>query len=127
MTIFQKSTLLLLVVLLTMLTACSSPPAKASMAGFWADPENNVTTIKEQNGQYVAATTYYLVASYSQNSLVSSTWENGVLTWKYCPPSRSCLTLKSVSFTANTLDVTWSNDKGESGKMTLKRVDKGTN
>jgi hypothetical protein len=123
----QKFFFFVIVVVLLMATACSSASAPASMAGFWADPNNNVTTIQNQNGNYVAVTTYYLVASYSQNSLVSSSWENGVLTWKYCPPAKSCLTMKTISFNGDTLDVSWTNADGESGKMTLKRVEKGTN
>jgi outer membrane biogenesis lipoprotein LolB len=124
----QKSCFFLLAASLIMLAACSSSaPAPASMAGFWADPDNNVTTIQSQDGQYKSVTTYYLVASYSQNSLVSSSWENGVLTWKYCPPAKACLTMKTVSFNGDSLEVSWTNADGESGKMTLKRVEKGTN
>jgi hypothetical protein len=124
----QKFSFFVLAVILVTATACSSGPATpATMAGFWSDPDNNVTTIKDQNGQFVAVTTYYLVSSHSQNSLVSSSYENGVLTWKYCPPAKSCITMQTVSFNGDTLDVTWTNDNGESGTMTLKRVEKGTN
>jgi hypothetical protein len=105
-----------------MLAACSSGPATpASMAGYWMDNDNNVTKIEYQNGQYLAVTTYYTVSSSSQNSLVSSSYENGVVTWKYCPPAKVCITMKTVSFNGDTLDVTWVNANGESGKMTLTR------
>jgi hypothetical protein len=95
------------------------------MAGFWEDNANNVTTIQAQDDGYVAYTTYYMVASRSQNSLVSSSYENGVLTWKYCPPAKPCITMQTVSFNGDTLDVTWTNDNGESGQMTLTRTDVG--
>jgi hypothetical protein len=124
----QKLSFFVMVVILIMATACSSGPATpATMAGFWMDNDNNATTIKEQDGGYVATTVYDLEQSHSQNSLVSSSYENGVLTWKYCPPAKSCITMQTVSFNGDTLDVTWTNDNGESGTMTLKRVDKGTN
>ena len=122
----QRLSLFFAVALLIMAAACNSS-SPATMAGFWADPDENVTTIKSQADGFVAVTTYYLVASYSQNSLVSSSWENGVLTWKYCPPSKSCLTVKTVSFNGNNMDVTWTNAEGKTGTMTLKRVEKGTN
>ena len=124
----QKLSFFVMVVILIMATACSSGPATpATMAGFWMDNDNNATTIKEQDGGYVATTVYDLEQSHSQNSLVSSSYENGVLTWKYCPPAKPCITMQTVSFNGDTLDVTWTNDNGESGTMTLKRVDKGTN
>jgi hypothetical protein len=94
------------------------------MAGFWEDIDHNVTEIEYQNGQYVAVTTYYTVSSSSQNSLVWSSYENGVLSWKYCPPARPCMTMQTVSFNGDTLEVTWKNDKGESGQMTLSRSEK---
>jgi hypothetical protein len=124
----QKFSFFVLAVILTMVTACSSGPATpATMAGFWLDNDNNATTIKEQNGGFVAVTVYDLEQSHSQNSLVSSSYENSVLTWKYCPPAKPCITMQTVSFNGDTLDVTWTNDKGESGTITLKRVEKGTN
>jgi outer membrane biogenesis lipoprotein LolB len=127
MNVCQKSGFFLLAVILVMTAACSSATkTPATMAGFWQDNDNNVTTIQAQNSGYVAVTTYDVFQSRSQNSLVSSSYENGVLTWKYCPPAKSCITMKTVSFKGDTLDVTWINDNGESGKMTLTRTDKGS-
>jgi len=124
----QRVNLFFLTAVLVLAVACNSAtPAPASMAGFWADPDENVTTIQQQNGNYVAVTTFDLFQSHSQNSLVSSSYENGVLTWKYCPPAKPCITLKTEAFNGNTLDVSWVDANGGSGKMTLKRVDKGTN
>ena len=112
--------------MLLMTVACSSAtPTPATMAGFWEDNANNVTTIQAQDDGYVAYTTYYMFASHSQNSLVLSSYENGVLTWKYCPPAKPCITMQTVSFNGDTLDVTWTNDNGESGQMTLTRTDVG--
>jgi hypothetical protein len=122
----QKLGLVLMGAILIMATACSSAtPAPATMAGFWLDNASNVTTIQSQNDGYVAVTTYYMFASRSQNSLVSSSYENGILTWKYCPPAKPCITMQTVSFNGDTLDVTWTNDNGESGQMTLTRTDLG--
>ncbi|HLO17076.1 MAG TPA: hypothetical protein VK206_19740 [Anaerolineales bacterium] len=115
--------LFFVVLIVLMMTACGSK-APATMAGYWKDDVGNVTEIVSENNQYVAVTTYYTVISSSQNSLVSSAYENGVLTWKYCPPAKPCITMQTVSFNGDTLDVTWTDDKGESGKMTLTRSDK---
>jgi hypothetical protein len=128
MNVCQKSGFFLLAAILVIAAACSGASATpATMAGFWMDNANNVTTIREQNGKYEAVTNYYLFSSSSQNTLVSSSYENGVLTWKYCPPAKSCITMQTVSFNGDTLDVTWINANGESGKMTLTRTDKGQN
>jgi len=122
----KKICLFFISVILVMATACSSAtPTPSTMVGFWMDNDNNATTIKYQNGEYVAVVTYYLFASNAQNSLVSSSYENGVLTWKYCPPARPCLTMETVAFNGDTLDVNWTNANGESGQMTLTRTDKG--
>jgi hypothetical protein len=111
---------------LTIMAACSGSATSASMEGFWMDNAHNVTEIQNQNGQYVAVTNYYTFAASSQNALVSSSYENGVLTWKYCPPAKPCITMKTVSFKGDTLDVTWVNANGESGTMTLTRSIKYT-
>lgn len=124
MDIRKKFGLVCMGVVLLMAVACSLGPATpATMSGYWEDNDHNVTEIEYQNGQYVAVTTYYTVASSSQNSLVSSSYENGVLTWTYCPPARPCITMQTVSFNGDTLDVTWTNANGESGKITLTRTE----
>ena len=91
------------------------------------DNDDNVTTIQEKNGTFVAVTNYNFRGSSSQNTLVSSSFENGVLTWKYCPPAKSCITMQSVSIQGDNLEVTWKNDNGESGTMTLTRTESGQN
>ena len=127
MNALHKFSIFLLAIALVMVAACSSSNSSNSMAGFWMDNANNDTEIQEQNGQYVAVTNYYTFAASSQNTLISSSYENGVLTWKYCPPAESCITMQTVTLNGDTLDVKWTRDSGESGTMTLTRVEKGTN
>lgn len=116
----RLSSLVCLAVLVLMMAACAST-SKKTMAGYWMDANGNVTRIDEKDGGYEAVTNYYTITASSQNALVSSSYENDVLTWKYCPPARPCITMHTVSFKGDTLDVTWTNDKGDSGTMTLTR------
>ena len=125
MKIRQRLCFFLIASILIMAVACSSAKS-TSMEGFWMDNANNVTTIEKQNGQYVATLNYYMLSPSAQNTLVSSSYENGILTWKYCPPAKPCITMKTVSFKGDTLDVTWVNANGESGTMTLTRSIKYT-
>jgi hypothetical protein len=112
--------------LLIIAVGCGTNAANPTMAGFWADPDNNVTTVQDQGGTLVAVSVFDLNQSNGQNLLVSTTFAYRQLTWRYCPTPKPCLTLQTTSFKGNTLDVNWLNEKGESGQMTLKRVDKGT-
>jgi hypothetical protein len=108
---------------------CSTPLGSmpSSLAGFWADPDNNVTTIENQDGSFVVTTVYDLNQADSKNLLDTTTYWNRILTWRYCPTPKPCLTLIASAFRGgDTLNVSWQNEKGESGQMTLKRVDKGT-
>ena len=101
--------------------------APASMAGFWADPDNNVTTIEDQSGTYVAVTVFDLNQANGQNLLVSTSYWNRMLTWRYCPAPKPCLTLQATAYRGgDTMNVSWQDEKGGAGQMTLKRVDKGT-
>jgi len=119
-----KTVRLFFVVIIVLMTASCGSKAPATMAGYWKDDGGNVTEIVSENNQYVAITTYYTVISSSQNSLVSSAYEKSVLTWKYCSPAKSCITMETVSFNGDNLDVTWTNEREESGKMTLTRSEK---
>jgi hypothetical protein len=124
----QKFTLLVLTFGIILAAACgSAKPVQASMAGFWMDNDDNVTTIREKDGGFMAVTNYNFRGSSAQNTLVSSAYENGVLTWKYCPPAKPCITMQTVSFSGDTLEVKWTNANGESGTMTLKRTESGEN
>ncbi len=102
--------------------------APASMAGFWADPDNNVTTIQADGNNFVVVTVFDLNQAQGQNLLVSTSYWNRMLTWRYCPTGKPCMTLQATSYRGgDTMAVTWTNEKGATGEMTLKRVDKGTN
>jgi len=76
------------------------------MAGYWMDNAGNSTTIQYQDSTYVAVTDYYMLDARSQNTLISSSYKNGVLTWKYCPPAKTSITLKTVAFKGETIDIT---------------------
>ena len=93
------------------------------------DTGGNSTTIVFKDNEYMASTVYYMRGARSQNTLIAASNDNGVLTWKYCPPPHPnklpCITLTTVALHGDTLDVTWSNDNRESGTMTLTRTDKG--
>ncbi len=112
--------------LVLLAVGCGSNYANAGWAGFWADPDNNVSTIQDQTGTLVVVSVYNLNQADSQNTLVSTTFAYRQLTWRYCPPNKPCLTLQSKSITGDSMDVNWQDEKGATGVMTLKRVAKGT-
>jgi hypothetical protein len=122
----------LLVILAVGCNPLGSTPS--SLAGFWADPDNNVSTIEDQGGSSQLAGEYFAVVSVydlnqaqSPNLLVTSNFWNRMLTWRYCPTAKPCLTVIASAFHGgDTLNVNWQNEKGEEGKMALKRVAKGT-
>ena len=124
MNIRQMFCLFFIAPVLVMAAACSSAtPTPVTMAGYWQGEHYIVSTIQEQNGEFVVATVYATKLSHSQNLLISSSYSNGVLTWKYCPPAESCVTAEMVSFSGDTLVVNWMNEDGGSGQMTLIRVE----
>jgi len=123
----EKFRLVIISALLVLLAVgCGSNYANAGWDGFWADPDNNVTTIQDQSGTLVVVSVYNLNQAGSANTLVSTTFAYRQLTWRYCPPSKPCLTLQSKSLNGNKLDVNWQDEKGQTGTMTLTRVAKGT-
>jgi len=120
----QKFCLFFIAPVLVMAAACSSAtPTPATMAGYWQGENDIVSTIQEHNGEFVVATVYATKLSHSQNLLISSSYSNGVLTWKYCPPAESCVTAETVSFSGDSLIVNWTDEEGGSGQMTLIRVE----
>jgi len=121
---FRLVTISALLVLLAV--GCGSNYANKGWDGFWADADNNVTTIQDQSGTLVVLSVYNLNQADSPNSLVSSTFAYRQLTWRYCPPAKPCVTLQSKSLNGDTIDVNWQDENGKTGTMTLKRVDKGT-
>ena len=118
----QKICFFFIPTVLFLLAACSSSTeAPATMAGYWQGENYIVSTIQEQNGDFVVTTVYDTELSHSQNLLISSSYSDGVLTWEYCPPAESCVTVKTVSFSGDSLTVNWADDEGGSGQMMLQR------
>jgi hypothetical protein len=116
---------ILLVALLMAPSACSTTTKTTAMVGMWLDDNKMVTTIVVKGDGVDASRVDYILASTIQRYLVSSSYENGVLTWSYWAPTKPGITtMKTVSITADNLVVDWSNDQGGSGQMTLKRTDK---
>ena len=88
--------LFFLTAILLLAPACSSsgkdPP---SMVGFWMDNDDNVTTIREKDGGYVAVTNYNFRGSSSQNTLVSSSYD------KCCAHLEVLSTIKALPYHAD--------------------------
>ena len=123
MNIRQKFCLFFIAPVLVMAAACSSATTTpVTMAGYWQGENYIVSTIQEQNGEFVVATVYATKLAHSQNLLISSSYSNGVLTWKYCPPAESSVTAETVSLSGDSLTDNWTDDKGGSGQMTLQRL-----
>jgi hypothetical protein len=94
-----------------------------SLASRWLDPDTTgtVTTIEEQNGEYVVVSV--INPDRGVNEVTSSSYSNGVLTWEYCPPNMHCITSESVSVTSDSLTATWSwSDGGNSGTTVYQRL-----
>jgi hypothetical protein len=92
------------------------------LAGRWNDPDTSgtVTTIVWENGQYVVQSV--INPSRGGNEVTKSSWSNGVLTWTYCVPNGNCITSVTVSVDGNTLNTTWTDDRGYSGTTAFARV-----
>jgi hypothetical protein len=111
------------------LTTASSLPAAGQqalpgLAGKWIDPDSNgggtVSTIVWQDGTYVV--TSVINSSRGVNEVTKSSWENGVLTWVYCPASWYCLSQSTVSLNGDALTVNWSRtDVQSTGSSVLQR------
>ncbi len=113
-------------VLLILAVGCSGSSSSNSMLGFWSDPNNITTTVEMQNGIITAVSVYDLNQPQGKNLVVDSTFNYGALIWRWCLQDQSCTTYSSVSLNGDSLTVNWTNDKGQTGQMTLKRVAKGT-
>lgn len=101
------------------------PPSQNSAVGRWEDPDSDapysITTIAEQNGQYVVVSVTNSGRN-NVNELTYSKYVNGVLTWEYCPAGMYCITSELVSFTSDSLTATWHwTDSSENGGTTIYR------
>jgi hypothetical protein len=122
-TFLQKLTFYTIVCLVLLAARCNSTTSTSkTLVGHWQDDKTDVSTIEKQGDQYVVVTVFDVWQTHSQNLLVSSSYSNGVLTWEYCPLAKPCLTMKTIAFHGDTLDVNWADSNGGSGTMTLKRV-----
>jgi hypothetical protein len=105
-------------------TVPPSPTAQPpSMAGRWNDPDTpgTVTTIEERNGEYVVVSV--INPDRGVNELTWTTYENGVLSWEYCPADMHCITSETVSVTSDTLTATWTwTDGGNGGTTYFERL-----
>ena len=91
------------------------------LAGSWQDPDTGtVTTIIPLEGGYTIDS--IINPNRGGNEYAASTWANGILTWIYCVPGGSCVTTEAVPGSGDSLATKWSNDGGDSGSTTLKRV-----
>ena len=94
-----------------------------NVAGKWLDPDTSgtITTIVEQNGELVVVS--IINPGRGANELSSSSYVNGVLSWKYCPGGMHCVISQLVSFTSTSLTATWAwSDGGNSGITVYQRV-----
>ena len=99
---------------------------QVSAAGRWEDPDSNapysITTIEEQNGEYVVVSVTNSGRG-DVNEVTYSKYVNGVLTWEYCPSVMHCITSELVSFTSDTLTANWYwTDSGNGGTTIFRRV-----
>lgn len=102
-------------------TPTAGPPAGASMAGKWLDPDTTgtITTIAANGSGYEVVSV--INPDRGGNELTKSSWSNGVLTWTYCIPGGNCITSATVSVNDTSLETTWTDDRGYSGTTTFER------
>lgn len=101
----------------------TSVEAVHGLAGDWESiVDGSITNniILWQDDRYVVAETRQQDGS--ANLLASSTWENGVLTWTYCIPGGTCITIKTTSVKGDILFIKWSDDQGKIGETALSRM-----
>ncbi len=104
-------------------TVAAPTEQPASMAGNWDDPDTpgTVTTIGEQNGGYVVISV--INPDRGVNELTWTKYENGVLSWEYCPQNMYCITSETVSVDDTTLVATWRwSDGGNGGTTYFNRI-----
>jgi hypothetical protein len=102
--------------------ACNLSGSKASMAGRWLDPDTSgtITTIEAQGDGFVVVSV--MNPERGVNELTETSWDNGVLSWTYCPDGMHCIvsTTKSVTDKILTADWAWA-DGGNGGTTKFER------
>jgi hypothetical protein len=109
-------------------TPTSQPPSGgsgstggATMAGRWLDPDTTgtITTIVADGSGFAVQSV--INPNRGGNELTDTNWSNGVLTWTYCIPGGNCITSVTTGVQGDSLDTTWSDDRGYSGTTTFQR------
>ncbi len=103
-------------------TQAEVAPPMQGLAGYWLDPETTgtTTTISAYGDGFVAESV--INPNRGTNELTSTNWSNGVLTWTYCVPNGACVTNQTISINGDNLEISWSNDQGDSGFSTMTRA-----
>lgn len=106
------------VLMASIMLACSFTGSKASMAGQWLDPdtEGTVTTIEAQGDGFAVVSV--MNPDRGVNELMETSWDNGVLSWTYCPDGMHCIVSKTKSVSAKYLTADWSWADGGNGGTT---------
>ncbi len=102
----------------SIMLACSLTGSKASMAGKWLDPDTSgtITTIEAQGDGFAVVSV--MNPDRGINELTETSWENGVLTWTYCPEGMYCIVSKTKSVSDKYLTADWSWADGGNGGTT---------
>lgn len=103
--------------------AVTGSGSKASMAGKWLDPDTSgtITTIEAQGNGFAVVSV--INPDRGTNELTQTSWDNGVLSWTYCPPDMHCIVSKTKSVTSTTLtaDWYWADDNTSGGTTNFQR------
>jgi hypothetical protein len=88
------------------------------LAGHWLDPDTTgtITTIEAKGDGYEVVSV--MNPGRGVNELTESKWENGVLSWTYCPESMHCIVSSTVSVDETTLAADWGWADGGNGGTT---------
>jgi len=93
------------------------------LVGKWLDPDTTgtITTIVAQGSGYAVESV--INPDRGVNELTETSWDNGVLTWTYCPGGMHCIVSSSISVDDTTLTATWAwEDGGNNGTTEFSRV-----
>jgi hypothetical protein len=108
------------ILMASIMLACSfgTPKTPASMTGRWLDPDTTgtITTIEAQGDGFVVVSV--MNPERGVNELTDTSWDNGVLSWTYCPDGMHCIVSKTTSVTDKILTAEWSWADGGNGGTT---------